>query len=211
MKGLPEYKETERDLAEEALAAGLSRSDPQHVEDFLRRTHRPIYAMAARLTRDPDQRHDWSQDVLLKIIQEMAAGRFVYQRPGCFWAWFKMRANFLLINRYHQHKKHNERWNTGEVGAALVDRMPMKEGADPEHLLEAVEARRVVEECMDELNSEDHRQALHLVLFHEQAYQEVADAMGASLNTVRSWVRRARVAMRQCVAGKFDYQGTENS
>ncbi len=211
MADRPEITAQDRDPAEAALAAGLAKSDPQHVEAFLRRTHRPVYAMASRLTHNPDERHDWSQDVLLKIIQEMATGRFVYRRPGCFWAWFQMRANFLLINRYHQHKKHNERWQAGEVGAALVDKMPMKQGTDPAHLLEAVEARRVVEECLAELSSEDHRQALHLVLFQEQAYQEVADTMGATLNTVRSWVRRGRVAMRQCVAGKFDYQGLENS
>ena len=202
--------EAGRDREEEALARGLAAGDPTHIEGFLRRTHRPVYAMASRLTRDPDQRHDWSQDVLLKVLGEMADGRFVYRRPGCFWAWFRLRANYLLINRYHQHKKHRERWSTGEVGAAIVDKVPLTQGADPLHLLETVEARRVVEECLGELTSAEHRQALHLVMFQEQAYQEVAEAMGATLNTVRSWIRRARIAMRQCVAGKFEYHETEN-
>lgn len=193
------------DRAEEALARGLAAGSPPHIEDFLRRTHRPVYAMTARLTRDPDLRHDWSQDILLKIIKEMAADRFVYQRPGCFWAWFKLRTNFLLINLYHQHKKQGDRWTTGEVGAALAEKMPLNKGADPLHLLEAVEARRVIEECLEDLPSEDHRQALQLVLFQEQSYHEVAEAMGASLNTVRSWIRRGRISMRQCVAAKFQY------
>ena len=82
-----------RDREEEVLVAGLAANDPRHVEEFLRRTHRPVYAMTARLTSDPDLRHDWCQDILLKILKEMATGRFVYQRPGCFWAWFKTRSN----------------------------------------------------------------------------------------------------------------------
>lgn len=172
---------------------------------FLKRSHRPVYAMVTRMTTDPDLRHDWSQDILLKILQEMSAGRFIYRRPGCFWAWFQMRANFLLINLYHRHKTHNERWSTGEVGAAIVEKMPMNKGRDPLRLLEDVEARRVVEECLDELSSEDHRRAMHLLLFQDQAYQEVAEVMNATLNTVRSWIRRARISMRQCVAGKLDY------
>ncbi len=161
--------------------------------------------MTARLTTDPDLRHDWSQDILLKVLQEMSTGRFVYRRPGCFWAWFQIRANFLLINLYHQHKKHSERWSTGEVGTAIVDKMPMNKGCDPLRLLEDVEARRVVEECLDELSSEDHRRAMHLLLFQDQNYQEVADVMNATLNTVRSWIRRARIGMRKCVAGKLGY------
>ena len=199
------------DRDEEALARGLATGSQIHVEDFLRRTHRPVYAMTARLTSDPDLRHDWSQDILLKIVKEMASGRFVYRYPGCFWAWFKLRVNFLLINLYHQNRKQQDRWTTGEVGADLAEKMPMKKGADPLHLLEAVEARRVVEECLDGLPSEDHRRALDLLLFQEQSYQEVADSMDATLNTVRSWIRRARIAMRQCVAGKFGYGVSEES
>ena len=200
-----------RDREEEALVKGLAESSPHHVGEFLKRTHRPVYAMAARLTFDPDLRHDWSQDILLKIIKEMATGRFVYQRPGCFWAWFQMRTNFLLISQYHQHKKQRDRWTTGEIGAALLEKMPLDDSVNPLQLLEAVEARRVVEECLEQLASADQRQALNLVLFHGQAYQEVADTMGATLNTVRSWVRRARIAVRCCVAGKLDFPGCDDS
>ena len=208
MKDIHQFEDATRDREEEALATGLSVGAPSKVEQFLHRSHRPVYAMTARLTSDPDLRHDWTQDILLKVIQEMSLGRFVYQRPGCFWAWFQLSANFLLINLYHQHKKHKERWSTGEVGAAIVEKVPMNKGQDPLRLLENVESRRVVEECLDELSSENHRQAMHLLLFQDQAYQEVADAMDTTLNTVRSWIRRARIGMRRCVAGKFGYSGT---
>ncbi len=194
-----------RDQDEEALVAGLLCGDSQHIKDFLRRTHQPVYAMTARLTIDPDQRHDWCQDILLRVVKEMGSGRFVYGRPGCFWAWFKTRSNFLLINLYHQHKKHTQRWTTGETGDALAERMPFEAGFGPLEVLESVDARRIIEECLDELPSEDQRRALALILFQDQTYQDVSEIMGAALNTVRSWIRRARIAMRQCVAGKYEY------
>jgi len=201
----------DRDPAEEALVAGLQRGDPVHVEDFLRRSHRAVYALAARLTPDADLRHDWSQEALLRILDEMARGHFVYRRPGCFWAWFRTRAHFLLLNEYRRQRTHDQRWTTGEVGEELVDRLPLSGGGDPLRTLESVDARRIIEECLDELASEDHRRALHLVLFQEQQYQDVADLLDATLNTVRSWIRRARIAMRQCVAAKYEYGKTEDS
>jgi len=194
-----------RDPEEKALAAGLAAGDPASVKDFLLRTHRPVYAMTARLTGDPDQRHDWCQDILLKILEEMAAGRFVYRRPGCFWAWFKIRVNFLLLNHYCQHKKHTDRWSAGEIGEAILDRIPVGKETSPLELVEAVEMRRVIEECLEDMASDDQRQALHLVLFQDLPYQDVADHMGATLNTVRSWIRRARIGMRRCVAEKMGY------
>ncbi len=200
-----------RDLAEEALVAGLLQGSPAGIQEFMQRSHRPVYAMTARLTRDPDLRHDWCQDVLLKVVAEMGKGRFVYQRPGCFWAWFRSRANFLLINLYHQHRKQQGRLTTGEVATELVERFPLAEGADPHRLLEAVETRRILEECLEELDSDDHRRALFLALFQDQAYQEVAQAMGVALNTVRSWIRRARIGMRRCVARKFGFSEEEES
>ena len=194
-----------RDRDEEALVAGLLVGDTIYIKDFLRRAHPATYAMTARLSQDFDQRHDWCQDILLRVVKEMGTGRFVYGRPGCFWAWFKARANFLLINLYHQNKKHTERWTTGEVGESLAKMWPQAAGETPQKILESADARRVIEECLDELASEDQRRALSLVLFQDQTYQDVTELMGSSLNTVRSWIRRARIAMRQCVAGKYAY------
>ncbi len=193
-----------RDQEEEALVIGLIEGSPHWVNEFLSRTHRSVYAMTARLSTAPDQRHDWCQEILLKIVNEMAAGRFVYQRAGCFWSWFQMRTNFLLINLYHRKKKHNQRWSTGEIGTALLEKMPLKNNADPLRILEAAEARQIIEECLDEISSLDQRRALGLLLFQELSYLEVSEALGATLNTVRSWIRRARISMRQCVAGKFN-------
>lgn len=202
----PPGQPSPRDMDEEALTRGLTCNDPTAVSDFLNRTHRPVYAMTARLTGDADLRHDWTHDVLLTIIDELGRGRFVYRRPGCFWSWFQKRTYYLLINLYHQHKKQTDRWCAGEVGEEIIARLPLAKGTDPMRLMENIEARRIVEECLDKLSSTDQRRALHLVLLADQPYQAVADEMGAALNTVRSWIRRARASVRRCVAAKYGLQ-----
>lgn len=197
------------DERERRLAEGLARGDRAAVREFLDATHRPVYLMTARLTRDPDLRHDWTHDILLRIVEELGRGRFVYRWPGCFWSWFRQRSHFLLITLHHRHRRQEDRWTAGEVGEEIVARLALPGGTDPSRLIEGMEARAAIEACLDALDSEDHREALHLLLFQELSYQEIADRRRSALNTVRSWIRRARVAMRECLAGKYGLESDE--
>lgn len=195
--------DAESRFTEAEFVTGLAQHDPEVTAEFMRRTHGPVYALTARLTRDPDLRHDWTGDILLRIVAELGRGRFVYQWPGCFWSWFQKRSYFLLLNTYRKHRQQNDRWTAGEIGADLTERFSGRQRPDGQQLLEDAEARRTVEQCLENLTSEDQRQALTLILFEGLSYQEVADHRGAALNTVRSWIRRGRLAIRRCVASVY--------
>lgn len=199
----PSYQSLPRDEAEEAMVAGLSRCDPATTSEFLACTHRQVYAMSARLTGDPDLRHDWTHDTLLKILEELKKGRFEYRWPGCFWSWFQKRCHFLMINHYRSYRKHNDRLTPIEIGSEVVAKLSVGNDADPLHLMESVEARAILDDCLEQLDNEDHRRALAGILLDDQPYQVVADDMGATLNTVRSWIRRGRESVRRCVASRY--------
>ncbi len=192
------------ELTEAELVRGLAAHDTAITAVFLRRTHGAVYALTARLTLDPDLRHDWSQDILLRIVDELGRGRFVYRWPGCFWSWFQKRSYFLLLNAYHDYRRQNDRWTTGKVGEDLAERFPGGQGPDGLKMLEDCEARRTVERCLEKLPSEDQRRALSKILFDGLSYQEVADHSNTTLNTVRSWIRRGRLAVRKCVAAVYE-------
>ncbi len=200
---VPYQQSLPRDEAEEAMVHGLSRRDPATISDFLARTHRQVYAMSARLTRDPDLRHDWTHDTLLKILEELKKGRFEYRWPGCFWSWFQKRCHFLMINHYRSHRIRNDRLTPFEIGSEVVAKLSLGNGTDPLRLMESVEARAILADCLEQLDNEDHRRALAGILLDDQPYQAVADEMGASLNTVRSWIRRGRESVRRCVATRY--------
>lgn len=194
---------TPDELTEKQLVAGLAQKNPAVTADFLRRTHKSVYALTARLTHDPDLRHDWTGDILLRIIAELGRGRFVYQWPGCFWSWFQKRSYFLLLNIYQDYRRQNDRWTTGEIGEDLAERFSGSQTPSGYRMLEDAEARRTVEECIAKLPSEDQRRALTQVLLEGLSYQEVADHSDTALNTVRSWIRRSRLAVRKCVAAVY--------
>lgn len=203
MKPTSHPSDTENGFTEAEIVAGLAQHDPEVTAEFMRRTHRPVYALTAKLTRDPDLRHDWTGDILLRIVDELGRGRFVYQWPGCFWSWFQKRSYFLLLNTYRTYRQQEDRWTTGEIGADLTERFSGKQRPNGQQILEDTEARRTVEQCLENLASEDQRLALTLILFDGLSYQEVADHSGTTLNTVRSWIRRGRLAVRRCVAAAY--------
>jgi RNA polymerase sigma-70 factor (ECF subfamily) len=193
----------DEDPEEKALVEGLLRRDPASVSRFLESTHRPVYAMACRLTADPELRQDWAHDVLLRILDELGQGRFVYRWPGCFWSWFKKRSHFLLLNLHQKERRRMGRDLDGEWAEDVIDRLEMPTSTDPDRLVQGMEARSAIEDCMEKLPSEDQQRALRLLLLEEMAYEEIAHAMAAQLNTVRSWIRRARIAVRECLSSVY--------
>jgi RNA polymerase sigma-70 factor (ECF subfamily) len=159
--------------------------------------------MACRMTHDPDERQDWTHDVLIRVLEELSRGNFVYRWPGCFWSWFGQRSRFILLNLRRKQRNQQDRTLEGDPAEAELESFVGPDAENPERVLENVAIRDALEACLEALRSEEHRRALTLVLLEECSYEEVADAMGSPLNTIRSWIRRARISVRQCMASKF--------
>jgi RNA polymerase sigma-70 factor (ECF subfamily) len=191
---------------EQALATGLALGDRSSVARFFERTHHPVYCMAARLTRDPELRRDWTHDVLMGVLEDVQRGRFVWRRPGSFWAWFGRRAWFRLLDCHRRHRRRSareqplddERRSAPDSGLGSAPE-PTFDPPIPAQL-ELVEMTASVESCLEQLPNELHRRALRLLLFDDLPYDAIAEQLDAPLNTVRAWIRRGRMQLRVCVA-----------
>jgi RNA polymerase sigma-70 factor, ECF subfamily len=90
---------------------------------------------------------------------------------------------------------------TDEDGVAMDipdDRQGMAN--EPLGLLEqAVDALRI-RRCMDALDA-SHRQCLALAYYHGMSHSEVAAHINAPLGSVKAWVRRGLLRLKQCLAG----------
>jgi len=184
---------------EQELVDGLRLGSESAIADFLTRTHRPVYWMACRLTTDPDIRRDWTHDVLIQIVEEIGRGSFVYRWPGCFWSWFRKRAHFLLLNHLGKTRNHDRRHLRGDSASIELEHAAFSKDWNPTEQLEAVELRASIERCIEKLPQREQQSAYTLILFQECTYQEIASHLEAPLNTVRSWIRRARIAVRCCM------------
>jgi RNA polymerase sigma-70 factor (ECF subfamily) len=187
--------------AEKDLVDGLLAGDRAAISDFLDRTHHPVFCMACRFTRDPELRRDWAHATLLGVLEDLKLGRFVYRRPGSFWAWFRKRAHFRLLDQYRSHQR-----TAGREVATGQDEgedrgLPGATGPiDPAEAMDGVELLSAIEACLGRLPNAQQRRALGLLLLEDLTYQDIADALAAPLNTVRAWIRRGRLDLRRCLA-----------
>jgi RNA polymerase sigma-70 factor, ECF subfamily len=182
---------------EQALVAGLQAAAPWARSEFFAAAHDAVYAYACRLTRDVDLRRDWTHDCLLRLAGEVAEGRFAYRRPGSFWAWFRTRAPFVVLDSLRARRRQESRELAAEPEDGDFPDPPATD--DPGLDLERLEILHAVNGCLDGLQNEDQRRVLALLLFEEMSYEEIAASVGRPLNTVRTDIRRGRLALRNCL------------
>jgi RNA polymerase sigma-70 factor (ECF subfamily) len=193
---------------ERRLVEGMIAGDPAAISEFLDRSHNQVFFMSCRLTGDRHLRRDWTHDVLLGVIDDLRNARFEYRGPGSFWGWFRKRAHYRLLDERRRDRKRRDREIAGDAGEEAIGLSGIASGGDPAGEVERAELLDAFEECLARLPSDQQRRALRLRLLDDASYQEIAAAMSSPLNTVRAWIRRARLAVRKCLlqamGGRFD-------
>jgi RNA polymerase sigma-70 factor (ECF subfamily) len=158
-------------------------------EEVARRHGRKIYTFAYRLTGNPDDAADLTQEVLLRVRKGLSA----YQ-PGSFegWLWRITRNAFLDEVRRRQRRPtvplpdETDRFRPGTV-------------PPPEEVLAGMSLGEDVQEALLELPWE-FREAVVLCDVAGLSYQEIAEVTRVPLGTVRSRIHRGRRLLRERLA-----------
>jgi RNA polymerase sigma-70 factor, ECF subfamily len=96
-----------------------------------------------------------------------------------------------------QRSRTTERATTGALDDEALA-VQADEGQQPQRLFEASLLRLRIDDCMVSLNA-TQRQALALAYYRGLAHTEIAEALGAPLGTVKSWVRRGLERLHGCL------------
>ena len=169
-------------------------TDVQEFEAFVRRYQDMVYGTAVRLLGSPAEAEDAAQTVFLKAFQRFDE---VGASPAAA-GWLKTTTRNECLNHLSRYRA---RWQffseltrpdrpEGDYADSLVS--PLSHALD----LEQAELREQLERGLRALP--DH-QRVPLVLFHfeELNYQEIADALGASLGKVKTDIHRGREALKR--------------
>jgi RNA polymerase sigma-70 factor (ECF subfamily) len=167
-------------------------TDAQEFEAFVRRHQDMVYATAVRLLGSPSEAEDAAQTVFLRAFQRFDDVGTSEAAPG----WLKTTTRNVCLNHLSRYRA---RWQffselTRTDGEDYADLLvsPISHGLD----LEQAEMREELERALRTLPD---RQRVPLVLFHfeELSYQEIADALGASLGKVKTDIHRGREALKR--------------
>lgn len=166
--------------------------DPAAFEKLVLAYQKPVYNLALRMTGNPDDAFDLTQEAFIRAWRAMDQVR----ADAAFSSWmFRLTSNvcidFLRAVKRRRTVSLTFEDEEGEQQLDLPDPSP-----DPEACVIAMADRKAVEQAMNELMVE-HRQILTLRIINDLSYQQIAEILGVAEGTVKSRISRAREALRK--------------
>lgn len=170
------------------LLVAIGTGDRRALEALYRQAASHLFGIALRITRKAGLAEEVVQDVFIAVWRNGA--RFDRSR-GSGMAWL----GTITRNRALDVIERDRRLQP--LDEAAVAEIPDL-SADALTRLAADEDARRLRACLDTLG-DDHRRALMLAFYDGATHEEVAARLGSPLGTVKSWVRRALLRLKECL------------
>lgn len=183
-------------MQQEELIRRAQSGDEHAFEQLLLAHQKSVYNLCLRMTGNPDDALDVSQEVFLRLWRSLGQ----YQFDAAFSTWlFRLTSNLCIdFLRTRKRKAHlsltvmqsGETEETGEE-YSVPDAAPLPE----EQVLHA-EKKQAVERAMASL-PEDYRAVMQLRVVEELSYEQIAEVLQIRIGTVKSRLARARMQLRK--------------
>jgi len=180
--------------SDEDLLGRLRAGDRDVFGPLVRRYERELYGYLRRYLGDEDLAADVFQNTFLAVFTKI--GQYEPGRPAR--PWLYAIATNQAIDALRRKTRRAERTadplapapgDAGEEGRPLFDLLAARE-ADPADLAEGLETRRRVRDAVAAL-PDLLRQVVILAYFQGMKYQDIADALGIPVGTVKSRLHAA--------------------
>ncbi len=169
------------------LLTRIAAQDRAAFSEIYKATSAKLMGVLLRILNDRALSEDALQEVYTRVW--LRAGRFDASK-GRGMTWLIAMTRNLAIDRLRSRRD-----VTADEGAveAMVDRGPNAEGQS----IALGEARRVAD-CFATLEP-DRAAAVRSAYLDGQSYQDLADRHAVPLNTMRTWLRRSLLRLRECL------------
>ena len=169
------------------LIVRTSMRDRTAFDLLYRLTSAKLFGVCLRVLNDRSEAEEALQEVYVKVWTK--ADRFAVSQLSPI-SWLVAVARNHAIDRLRARRK-----TTADIDAAidLADPAP-----GPEALAMAGEDSARVHRCLDELD-EDRASAVRGAYLKGESYAELAERHDVPLNTMRTWLRRSLIKLRECL------------
>ena len=181
-------------LADRHLVRSYTQGNEYALERLIRKHRQKVYGFLLNKLRDRDLANDLFQDTFIKVIQTLKAGR--YNEEGKFIQWVMRIAHNLVIDHFRREKRMPQLRSREDFN--ILDIIPDAEGnAEDESIREQI----IKDACllMDHL-PEEQRVVLHMRIYGEMSFKEIAEQTNVSINTALGRMRYALINMRKLIA-----------
>jgi RNA polymerase sigma-70 factor (ECF subfamily) len=154
--------------------------------DEVVRTHSArVYRLAYRLTGDPHEAEDLTQDVFVRVFRSLSS-----YTPGTFEGWLHR----ITTNLFLDQVRRKQRIRFDALADDAADRLAGREPT-PSQVFDDTHLDYDVQAALDSLPP-DFRAAVVLCDIEGLSYEEIAATLGVKLGTVRSRIHRGRAQLR---------------
>lgn len=181
---------------EMALIRRVQRGDQAAFAELLEAYEKPVYNLCLRMTGNPEDAADMTQEAFLKVWR----GAAQYQFESSFSTWLYRLTSNVCIDFLRSKKRRQtvsltvEEEQDGTQELEIADPAPL-----PEEQVFHSETKREIAAAMEALE-EDFRLILTLRLVENLSYEQITDAMDLKVGTVKSRLARARIKLKNILA-----------
>jgi RNA polymerase sigma-70 factor (ECF subfamily) len=170
------------------LAARARAGSADAFRELVLRFERPVYGLILRMVRDPSTAEELAQDVFLKAYRRLDS----YDPERRFGSWLFKIAHNTTIDHLRRSAPDLVSLEAGdEEGGGLAAVLADGSAENPEAAAERGDLARDLDRAISVLRPE-YREVV--VLRHQEglAYEEISEAMGLPLGTIKTHLHRAR-------------------
>ncbi|MGN6551416.1 MAG: sigma-70 family RNA polymerase sigma factor [Pararhizobium sp.] len=177
-------------MAEDDIAALIARvvlKDRQAFHALYAATSPKLFGICLRILKDREEAKEALQEVYVKIWQRSHRFATGHASPT---PWLAAIARNHAIDVLRARRP-----SASDIDEAydLADAAP-----DPERRAMLAGEGRRIETCMEELDA-NRASAVRSAYVEGLSYQELAEQHGVPLNTMRTWLRRSLIRLRECL------------
>ncbi len=191
--------------AEEQFLEKLKAGDALAFNRLVEERHGDIYALLYRLTEDPEEARDLTQETFLQAFRHLSnfrgdadlrtwLYRIAVNQARNRWRWWKRRRRDRTVSL--------DAPVSDEIDAPLSAGLAGDEGLDPERQTLAREREAALHAALRTL-SRPYREVIVLRDIEGLSYEEVAATLDLNVGTVKSRLNRGRTELRRRLEGSL--------
>ncbi len=189
------------ELTDEELVGLCRKGDQQAFTEVVDRYKNRVHWLVRRMVGSPDD-EDLTQEVFLRVYQAIPG----FQARSTFKTWLFRIAHNLCLTELKKRGRRGEHLSIDEEGdEKLHSLLPQVRGLEEE--IERRDISLAVQSLVAELPLQ-YRTVLTLFYMQQASYEEIAETMGIPLGTVKTYMHRARLCLRDRLLAETDF-GTD--
>jgi len=186
--------------SDKALAAKASAGHERAFRDLMTRYEKPVFSLVFRMVRDRSLAEDLAQETFIRAFTAIRS----YNPSYKFSSWIFKIAHNLTID--HLRKRRLETVSIHGAPDALTEEEQARTSLEledtgelPDAYVENLELGTQIERAIGRLRPE-YRTATLLRHVEGYSYQEIAEIMDLPLGTVKTYIHRARLELKEMLA-----------